>query len=764
MQFFSLRWVFTLEPLRALFHEPGNREEVESGNETKPEHEAEAGQEAEHCQEAESTRHRGQPAHIIHAKQCPQVQCILDDKPDVEGNLQPEDRGHGYMESSLTPSDYSQSRKAEKLQLDHARKNQGLGHDVMDTEEEEADNEMIMQEVNEHDQRRRSKGKNPLKNLSPETNSHVRHRLVKGKRPAPRPSGENNETCNKGEEFTQTLHSLVKSKPPPQMPSEDNEGSGVEGASQSPHACPVTSAKALGKKCSNPVPKAKHGPFSVREMDQVKELADTIMEYCKNMGRTPESVLCKGGFNISLSREPSWWDIWQMYLCHQSYNPKQISAASHSWPTQVLEMYKILMENLSEGKLEDYWQNMLVELAGSKSEVEQQEFKMAKSALKQVQDLAMVLGRVDLDMIGVIIPCDPVANQAATVITGNPLLQCIIEHSQADIKKLLHHLTTLLWGMASNFIVPETVDISQLLGVDVVNLDANIEGSSTVLQLPPMEPRDHTKVSKSLAKKSKSSKDWFTMHVLIDWALDYMDLAEGSEDWLDIPIITGKSESGVLVVLAHVRNCLLEVENAAQQNDGGADCPPLLCARAHSQMIEVNTLKVVKKKKMVTTSTQVGRQKRKLREDTKPSGAGVQVEKPPSSDDRPATLALLLSPPFTLLLPNMLDKELNSHGMSQQRHTHDDAGSNRLSGSHPRGVIPWNDADVRNHNDYDMDVNMYDKDGHNTFMDEYQATRQYFTVPHLFLQESSHSTGIPVESTGICRNSRGIQWNYTGIL
>lgn len=47
-------------------------------------------------------------------------------------------------------------------------------------------------------------------------------------------------------------------------------------------------------------------------------------------------------------------------------------------------------------------------------------------------------------MIGVIIPRDPVANQAATVLTGNPLLQCVIEHSQADIKQMLHHLTTLL--------------------------------------------------------------------------------------------------------------------------------------------------------------------------------------------------------------------------------------------------------------------------------------------------------------------------------
>ena len=62
--------------------------------------------------------------------------------------------------------------------------------------------------------------------------------------------------------------------------------------------------------------------------------------------------------------------------------------------------------------------------------------------------------------------------------------------------------------------------------------------------------------------------------------------------------------------------------------------------------------------------------------------------------------------------------------------------------------------------------------------------QQYFTVPHLFLQESGHSSGIPVESTGIpvesCRNplipvefqwnpqeSTGIplefHWNKTGI-
>ena len=51
---------------------------------------------------------------------------------------------------------------------------------------------------------------------------------------------------------------------------------------------------------------------------------------------------------------------------------------------------------------------------------------------------------------------------------------------------------------------------------------------------------------------------------------------------------------------------------------------------------------------------------------------------------------------------------------------------------------------------------------------------QYFTVPHLFLQESGHSSRIPVESTGIPvefqwnpQESTGIplefHWNKTGI-
>jgi len=54
--------------------------------------------------------------------------------------------------------------------------------------------------------------------------------------------------------------------------------------------------------------------------------------------------------------------------------------------------------------------------------------------------------------------------------------------------------------MASNLIDPDSVDILPLLGVDMANLDTNLEGSSTVPQPHTMEPREHTKVLKSLAK------------------------------------------------------------------------------------------------------------------------------------------------------------------------------------------------------------------------------------------------------------------------
>ena len=47
--------------------------------------------------------------------------------------------------------------------------------------------------------------------------------------------------------------------------------------------------------------------------------------------------------------------------------------------------------------------------------------------------------------------------------------------------------------MASNLIDPDSVDILQLLGVDVANLDTNLEGSSAVPQPHTLEPRECSK-------------------------------------------------------------------------------------------------------------------------------------------------------------------------------------------------------------------------------------------------------------------------------
>lgn len=73
-------------------------------------------------------------------------------------------------------------------------------------------------------------------------------------------------------------------------------------------------------------------------------------------------------------------------------------------------------------------------------------------------------------MIGVIIPRDPVANQAATVLSGNPLLQRVIEHCQADIKQMLHRLTTLL-RLAMMFLFFENNVNSELLKRDGYQLN-----------------------------------------------------------------------------------------------------------------------------------------------------------------------------------------------------------------------------------------------------------------------------------------------------
>ena len=114
-------------------------------------------------------------------------------------------------------------------------------------------------------------------------------------------------------------------------------------------------------------------------------------------------------------------------------------------------------------------------------------------------------------------------------------------------------------------------------------------------------------------------------------ASGYKSLEVGSEAWLEIPIVMGATKSGEVLVLACVKHCLPEVHNAARQNDGGPDVAPLLCARARSQAIEENTLKVVKKK--TTKSTQSDTQKRKLHEEPKPRRKVIYVEDPPSDED-----------------------------------------------------------------------------------------------------------------------------------
>ncbi|KIJ90155.1 hypothetical protein K443DRAFT_135700 [Laccaria amethystina LaAM-08-1] len=48
-------------------------------------------------------------------------------------------------------------------------------------------------------------------------------------------------------------------------------------------------------------------------------------------------------------------------------------------------------------------------------------------------------------------------------------------------------------------------------------------------------------------------------------ALEYKSLEAGSEAWLEIPIVTGATESGKVLVLARVKQCLAEVHNAARQ-------------------------------------------------------------------------------------------------------------------------------------------------------------------------------------------------------
>ncbi|EDR03913.1 uncharacterized protein LACBIDRAFT_331064 [Laccaria bicolor S238N-H82] len=417
-----------------------------------------------------------------------------EDNNQAESMPEPDQDGEkGYRSSSCgSGSDFGETEEAKARQREWARKNRGRGHDEMDTAEEEADDEKRMEEEDDQDRRRMSKkkgrkgplGANRSNELGEDQVSRGRQRkrvarkskdnggsgpgenfaeklrrLAKSKPPAQQPSadGEGSDAVAEGasdegleadaegasQEFAQKLHRLAKSKPPAQRPSADGEGSEVDadGASELPTARPVTSTKALGKRRDDPPQSMKRGPYTAHETKLAMELAETIVAHCKNMGRTPESVLRKGGFNVSLSREASRWDIWQMYLRYQPYNPRK---SEGSWVTQAAAMYNNIVEKLSADQMDNFVEEMVSELAELRPEMDGQEFKITKTALKQVQDLATALGRADVDMIGIIIPRDPVANQAATVVTGNTNLQDVIVHCQADIKQMLHHLTTLL--------------------------------------------------------------------------------------------------------------------------------------------------------------------------------------------------------------------------------------------------------------------------------------------------------------------------------
>ena len=213
--------------------------------------------------------------------------------------------------------------------------------------------------------------------------------------------------------------------------------------------------------------------------------------------------------------------------------------------------------------------------------------------------------------------------------------------------------------------------------------------------------------------------------------------------------------------------------------DGGPGCPPLYRARARTQAMEENTLRVTKKKKTKTVQV-VGVQKRKLVEESKPQTV-IYVDDPPSDDhhsldnSRPPGISppakrvrreeilyqsaesrpqpvhdpqgALQQPPGGLVdngseIPqgpkphgtfkrphgghdeSGSEQLHNSRGVSQQPAVRDDAVSNQAGGSWLGGFnARWNDADNRGYERYDVDVNMYNEEDYDTFLDDYQATR-----------------------------------------
>jgi len=125
-------------------------------------------------------------------------------------------------------------------------------------------------------------------------------------------------------------------------------------------------------------------------------------------------------------------------------------------------------------------------------------------------------------------------------------------------------------------------------------------------------------------------------------------------------------------------------------------------------MINDNTLKVVKKNKMVTTSIQVGQQKRKLREDSKPSGAAVQVKKLPSSDEdthgnsHTPIISPIHSPPAKRVHCQEMPSQGTDWGSQPVRNVQGgprDGSWESQDGQHPRSMIQkvsagWNKGSI----------------------------------------------------------------------
>ena len=108
-----------------------------------------------------------------------QARQIIQDSPQPHGDTvdqadmvsihEEEGVKQGYVsESTLTPSDYSESRKAELIRCEQACKNWGLGHNLMNMEEE-ADDEMMMEEVDR--QERLCQGRRTSKKASPDSDN-----------------------------------------------------------------------------------------------------------------------------------------------------------------------------------------------------------------------------------------------------------------------------------------------------------------------------------------------------------------------------------------------------------------------------------------------------------------------------------------------------------------------------------------------------------------------------------------------------------------